>query len=78
MSRKGFRHVYVFGTAGEGYAVDGPRFREIVRVFREETRAAGVHPQVGVIGLSTARVVESIGIAHGLGFLFHSRGEIAG
>jgi hypothetical protein len=57
----GFRHVYVFGTAGEGYAVDGARFREVVELFREETRAPGVHPQVGVIGLSTARVVESIG-----------------
>jgi dihydrodipicolinate synthase/N-acetylneuraminate lyase len=64
----GFRHVYVFGTAGEGYAVDGARFREVVELFREETRAPGVHPQVGVIGLSTARVVESIGIAHDLGF----------
>ncbi len=64
----GFRHVYVFGTAGEGYAVDGARFREIVELFREETRAPGVHAQVGVIGLSTARVLESIAVAHDLGF----------
>ena len=35
---KGFRHVYVFGAAGEGYAVDGPRFRDTVTVFRDETR----------------------------------------
>ena len=68
MLAKGFRHVYVFGTAGEGYAVDSARFREIVSVFREETRAPGIHAQVGIIDLSTARIIESIGVAHELGF----------
>ena len=33
----GFKHLYVFGTAGEGYAVDSKRFQQIVRVFREDT-----------------------------------------
>jgi dihydrodipicolinate synthase/N-acetylneuraminate lyase len=65
---KGFRHIYVFGTAGEGYAVDTARFREIVTIFREETRAPGLRPQVGVIGLSTARVLEGVAFAHDLGF----------
>ena len=65
---KGFRHVYVFGTAGEGYAVDTPRFRDIVTVFRDETRGPDLHAQVGAIGLSTARVVESLAFAHELGF----------
>jgi dihydrodipicolinate synthase/N-acetylneuraminate lyase len=64
----GFTHLYVFGTAGEGYAVDIARFRQIVRIFHQETRGEGVHPQVGVIGLSTANVVERIGVAHELGF----------
>ena len=32
----GFRHVYVFGTAGEGYAVDTPRFRRVIEVFGDE------------------------------------------
>ena len=64
----GFSNLYVFGTAGEGYAVDTARFREIVRLFREETSAPGVFPQVGVIGLSTANVVERLTFAYDQGF----------
>jgi dihydrodipicolinate synthase/N-acetylneuraminate lyase len=64
----GFQHVYVFGTAGEGYAVDTRRFQQIVRVFREETRGDQVHPMVGVIGLSTANIVERVAFAHDAGF----------
>lgn len=64
----GFNNLYIFGTAGEGYAVDTRRFRQIVEVFREETRGADVYPQVGVIGLSTAQLCERIGFAHSLGF----------
>ena len=63
----GFRHVYVFGTAGEGYAVDSARFREVVEVFRDETAGTDAQPMVGVIGLSTGNVVERVGVAHGLG-----------
>jgi dihydrodipicolinate synthase/N-acetylneuraminate lyase len=66
--RLGFNHLYIFGTAGEGYAVDGARFRQIVEIFREETRGEGIHPQVGVIGLSTANIVERIAVAHAAGF----------
>ncbi len=65
---KGFNHLYVFGTCGEGYAVDTERFRHVVTVFREETRGKGIFPQVGAIGLSTSNVVERIGLAHSLGF----------
>lgn len=64
----GFPDVYIFGTAGEGYAVDTAQFREIVGLFAEETRGPGVRPQVGVIALSTAQYVERIGIAHDAGF----------
>ena len=32
----GFEHCYVFGTGGEGYAVDTRRFRQVVDVFHEE------------------------------------------
>jgi dihydrodipicolinate synthase/N-acetylneuraminate lyase len=65
---QGFKHLYVFGTAGEGYAVDTARFRRIVEIFREETLGADLHPQVGVIGLSTANIVERLAIAHDAGF----------
>lgn len=64
----GFHHIYISGTAGEGYAVDSLRFRQIAEVFREETRGEGILPQVGVIGLSTAAVRERIDIAFDLGF----------
>ena len=64
----GFRHVYIFGTAGEGYAVDSSRFRQIAQIFREETRSDGILPQVGVIGLSTAAIRERIDVAFDLGF----------
>jgi len=62
-----FSHVYIFGTAGEGYAVDTPRFRRIVEVFRDETRSAA-HAQVGVIALSVPQFHERIRFAYDLGF----------
>jgi len=64
----GFRHCYVFGTGGEGYAVDTRRFRQVVDVFYEETRDADVSTMVGAIGLSTPQVVERIEYAHDVGF----------
>jgi dihydrodipicolinate synthase/N-acetylneuraminate lyase len=67
---QGFRNIYVFGTAGEGYAVDTARFRLVVDIFWEETRGEGVHAGVGVIGLSTASIVERLAIAHARGFRF--------
>ena len=67
MLASGFRHLYIFGTAGEGYAVTRSQFDEIVRIFLDETGADGVHSMVGVIAMSTAQVVERIGAAHDLG-----------
>lgn len=64
----GFRHVYIFGTAGEGYAVDSSRFRQAAQIFREETCGKGILPQVGVIGLSTPAIRERIDAAYDLGF----------
>lgn len=64
--RVGFDHLYIFGTAGEGYAVDTPTFRTIAEIFYSETRSAIA--QVGAIGLSTANVVERLSIAHEIGF----------
>jgi len=64
----GFQHLYIFGTGGEGYAVDSRRFDQVVRVFREETNIEAVHPMVGVIGLSAPAIVERLEIAHAAGF----------
>lgn len=64
----GFNNLYIFGTAGEGYAVDTSRFQQIVEVFWEETRGPNIFPQVGVIGLSTANVLERLRFAYKTGF----------
>lgn len=64
----GFRRIYVFGTAGEGYAVDTARFRRVVEVFGDELLGGPAVPMVGVIGLSTGNVVERLQIAYDLGF----------
>lgn len=64
----GFRHLYVFGTGGEGYAVDTRRFRHVVDRFYEATRTPDANPMIGVIGLSTAQIVERIEYAHDVGF----------
>ncbi len=56
----GTPHLYVFGTAGEGYAVTDQQFDQIVTVFAEEMRRGGAEPMVGVIGLSLGTIVERI------------------
>ncbi len=63
-----FNHLYIFGTAGEGHAVDTARFQQLVQIFHEETRGPDIHPMVGVIGLSTANIVERIAFAYEIGF----------
>ncbi len=63
-----FNNVYIFGTAGEGYAVTNAMFKQVVDVFSDETAGEDVHPMVGVIGMSTPQVVQRIGIAHDKGF----------
>lgn len=65
--QQGFRHIYVMGTAGEGYALTDQQFQQVVRIFHEEMQQPGLHPMVGVISLSMAQVVERIAWAHQLG-----------
>ena len=63
-----FSNLYIFGTAGEGYAVTATQFKEIAGIFWEETAIDGVFPMVCIIAMSTGQVVERIGVAHDLGF----------
>jgi dihydrodipicolinate synthase/N-acetylneuraminate lyase len=63
----GIRDLYIFGTAGEGYAVSDAQFDRIVPAFLEETRAREIHGMVGVISLSLATVIERIERAHAMG-----------
>jgi dihydrodipicolinate synthase/N-acetylneuraminate lyase len=59
----GLRQLYVFGTAGEGYAVSDAQFHQVVRVFVDEMRTEGAEPMVGVISLSLETIVQRIAFA---------------
>ena len=65
---KTYNNLYIFGTAGEGYAITLSRFKEIVGIFRKETDKPDVHPMVGIISMSTGLVVEKIAAAYDIGF----------
>jgi dihydrodipicolinate synthase/N-acetylneuraminate lyase len=56
----GTRHLYVFGTAGEGYAVTDQQFDQVVAAFTDEMRQAGAEPMVGVISLSLGTILDRI------------------
>lgn len=62
------KHIYVFGTAGEGYAVTDSQFRAIAGIFRDEAAACGVIPMLGVISNSLGTVIERIEFGIEAGF----------
>jgi dihydrodipicolinate synthase/N-acetylneuraminate lyase len=62
------RHLYIFGTAGEGYAVTETQFDQITRAFWSSAREAGVTPMVGLISLSLPTIIERIERSRALGF----------
>jgi dihydrodipicolinate synthase/N-acetylneuraminate lyase len=62
------RHLYVFGTAGEGHAVTRTQFEQVCQIFHEEMSGPDAHPMVGVISLSQMEILERIEFARGLGF----------
>ena len=62
------RHLYIFGTAGEGYAVTEAQFRYIARVFWDEARECGVTPMLGVISTSLGTVIERLEFGLDLGY----------
>ena len=64
----GLRDLYVFGTAGEGYAVTDTLFRRVATVFAETMReAGGAPPMVGVVSLSLASMIERIEFCRSIG-----------
>lgn len=63
----GIRDLYIFGTAGEGYAVTDRQFDEITRAFLDETKVDGVRTMVGLISQSLPTVIERMERAHALG-----------
>ncbi|NUQ64517.1 MAG: dihydrodipicolinate synthase family protein [Pirellulales bacterium] len=60
MLAQGTSHLYIFGTAGEGYAVTERQFDRVVDVFADEMRKAAAEPMVGAISLSLPTVIERI------------------
>lgn len=60
--------LYVFGTAGEGYAVTDAQFAQVCRAFWAETHRAGARPMVGAISLSLGTIIERIAGARDMGF----------
>ena len=59
--KAGMPDLYIFGTAGEGYAVSESDFRRVAVLFAETMRdAGGSAPMVGVVNQSLATIVERI------------------
>ncbi len=59
--KAGLPDLYVFGTAGEGYAVSEADFRRIAVLFADTMReAGGAPPMVGVISQSQRTIIERI------------------
>ncbi len=63
----GIRDLYIFGTAGEGYAVTDLQFDQVTRVFLDETSGEGIQSMVGLISISLPTVIERIERARDMG-----------
>lgn len=61
------RHLYIFGTAGEGYAVSDRQFQQVAALFARTAGECNVRPMAGVISLSLATMIERIEFCHVLG-----------
>jgi dihydrodipicolinate synthase/N-acetylneuraminate lyase len=57
---RGLRHLYLFGTAGEGYAVSDGQFDHVVDLYAAESAALGIEPMVGLINLSMSTTIGRI------------------
>ncbi len=64
---EGIRHIYLFGTAGEGYAVTDEQFEQIVAIFADEMKDPSLHPMVGLIHLSLPSILQRLRVAYKLG-----------
>ncbi len=68
IARELTRHIYVFGTAGEGYAVTESQYDQITRAFWESAREAQATPMIGLISLSLPTIIERIERSRARGF----------
>ncbi len=67
MVENGLRHIYLFGTAGEGYAVNLRQYKTIVKLFTEMMKKDGLYPMVGLVDMSVSRMKEKLEIAYNMG-----------
>jgi dihydrodipicolinate synthase/N-acetylneuraminate lyase len=67
LARRVTRHIYLFGTAGEGYAVTERQFDEIAACFAAVAREEQVTPMLGLISLSLPTIIERIERGRALG-----------
>ena len=68
LCEQGAGSIYLFGTAGEGYAVSREQYLQIVTEFMDEMKAfPNVIPMVGVIDLSMTETITRIRMAGELG-----------
>jgi len=63
----GYTSLYLMGTAGEGYALRDSLFKQVVEVFAALTVKDGIDPQIGVISLSMAHIMDRLQLAYDLG-----------
>jgi len=63
----GTKHLYIFGTAGEGHAVSERQFQQITKAFTDQMSSASATPMVGLISTSLPQVLDRIEFAAGLG-----------
>jgi dihydrodipicolinate synthase/N-acetylneuraminate lyase len=62
------KHIYLFGTAGEGYAVNNDKFQNIVEKFSYNMmKSPNTYQMVGIISLSMFEIMERIKIAYSYG-----------
>ena len=67
MVDNGLRHIYLFGTAGEGYAVNTRQFEQIVNLFADIMQGDSLYPMVGLVDMSVSRMKEKLEIAYSYG-----------
>ncbi|MDP1591404.1 MAG: dihydrodipicolinate synthase family protein, partial [Prosthecobacter sp.] len=63
----GIRDLYIFGTAGEGYAVTERQFDDVTRVFLDEALIDGVQAMIGLISPSLPAIIGRIERARDMG-----------
>jgi dihydrodipicolinate synthase/N-acetylneuraminate lyase len=68
IARQLTRSIYVFGTAGEGYAVTEKQFDTIADAFWRISREHAVSPMLGVISLSLSTIIDRISRGAAMGF----------